>query len=191
MSTQNFLKREIETRIAKDEFNLFTSSLSTQSLFSPPELFTTDNSGDLTGVNVVWLVDTSSPRNRTLDPYGKRVLVRDTLGSASVNNITITAPSGQTIENDETYIISSSFSWATFYRYESNWFLLSEKEIITTEEVDISSKLDTETFNSFTASVILKEENSPNTISHLWNGTQIEYDNLLTTSSTVLYIITE
>lgn len=190
MSTQNFLKREIETKISKQDFNIFTSSLSTQSLFSPPETFTTDNSGDLTGVNVVWLVETSSPRNRTLDPYGKRILIRDTLGSASVNNITITAPSGQTIENIGTYVISSSFSWATFYRYESNWFLLSEKEIITTE-VDISSKLDTSTFNLFTSSVISIEENSPNIISHLWSGTQIEYDNLLTTSSTILYIITE
>jgi hypothetical protein len=125
MSTQNLLKREIETKFAKEEFNLFTSSLSTQSFFSAPENFTIDNTGDLTGLYVVWFVDTSAQRNRTLDPNGVRILVRDYLGSASVNPITITAPSGQTINGNQTETIDVNYGWVQYYRVSNEWRTLS------------------------------------------------------------------
>jgi hypothetical protein len=82
---------------------------------------TTANSGTLTGLQVVWLADTTASRNRTLDATGIRLQVKDTTGSAGTNNITLTAPSGQTINGNATEIIDVNFGWVEYVRSGTNW----------------------------------------------------------------------
>lgn len=82
---------------------------------------TTDNTGTLTGTNVLWLADTSAARNRTLDTDGQRLQVKDVTGSAGTNNITLTAPMGQTINGNATETIDVNFGWVEYVRSGTNW----------------------------------------------------------------------
>jgi hypothetical protein len=82
---------------------------------------TTANSGTLTGLQVVWLADTTSARNRTLDATGIRLQVKDTTGSAETNNITLTAPSGQTINGNATETVDVDYGWVEYVRNGTNW----------------------------------------------------------------------
>jgi hypothetical protein len=82
---------------------------------------TTANSGTLTGVNVIWLADTTSARNRTLDASGVRLQVKDVTGSAGTNNITLTAPGGQTINGNATETIDVNYGWVEYVRSGTNW----------------------------------------------------------------------
>jgi hypothetical protein len=82
---------------------------------------TTANSGTLTGVNVIWLADTSAARDRTLDVNGVRLQVKDTTGSAGTNNITLTAGSGQTINGNATEIVDVNYGWVEYVRSGTNW----------------------------------------------------------------------
>jgi hypothetical protein len=82
---------------------------------------TTANSGTLTGVNVIWLADTSAARNRTLDTAGERLQVKDTTGSAGTNNITLTAGSGQTINGNATEVVDVNYGWVEYVRNGTNW----------------------------------------------------------------------
>lgn len=84
-------------------------------------LVTTANSGTLTGKNVIWLADTTSARNRTLDVNGERLQVKDVTGSAGTNNITLTAGSGQTINGNATETIDVNFGWVEYVRSGTNW----------------------------------------------------------------------
>jgi len=82
---------------------------------------TTANSGTLTGYNVIWLADTTASRNRTLDASGARLQVKDVTGSAGTNNITLTAPSGQTINGNATETIDVNYGWVEYVRSGTNW----------------------------------------------------------------------
>jgi hypothetical protein len=82
---------------------------------------TTANSGTLSGVNVIWLADTTSARNRTLDASGVRLQVKDVTGSAGANNITLTAPGGQTINGNATETIDVNYGWVEYVRSGTNW----------------------------------------------------------------------
>lgn len=82
---------------------------------------TTANTGTLTGYNVVWLADTTSARNRTLDASGARLQVKDVTGSAGANNITLTAPSGQTINGNADETIDVNYGWVEYVRSGTNW----------------------------------------------------------------------
>jgi hypothetical protein len=82
---------------------------------------TTANTGTLTGYNVVWLADTTASRNRTLDASGVRLQVKDVTGSAGTNNITLTAPSGQTINGNATETIDVNYGWVEYVRSGTNW----------------------------------------------------------------------
>jgi hypothetical protein len=82
---------------------------------------TTANTGTLTGYNVVWLADTTASRNRTLDASGARLQVKDVTGSAGTNNITLTAPSGQTINGNATETIDVNYGWVEYVRSGTNW----------------------------------------------------------------------
>jgi len=82
---------------------------------------TTDNTGTLTGYNVVWLADTTAARNRTIDASGARLQVKDVTGSAGTNNITLTAPSGQTINGNATETIDVNYGWVEYVRSGTNW----------------------------------------------------------------------
>jgi hypothetical protein len=82
---------------------------------------TTANSGTLTGLQVVWLADTTSARNRTLDASGLRLQVKDTTGSAETNNITLTAPGGQTINGNATETVDVDYGWVEYVRSGTNW----------------------------------------------------------------------
>jgi len=82
---------------------------------------TTADTGELTGTNVIWLADTTSARNRTLDASGVRLQVKDVTGSAGTNNITLTAPSGQTINGNATETIDVNYGWVEYVRSGTNW----------------------------------------------------------------------
>jgi len=82
---------------------------------------TTANSGALTGLQVIWLADTSAARNRTLDASGIRLQVKDTTGDAGANNITLTAPSGQTINGNATELVDVDYGWVEYVRSGTNW----------------------------------------------------------------------
>jgi hypothetical protein len=82
---------------------------------------TTANSGTLTGLQVIWLADTTSARNRTLDATGIRLQVKDTTGSAETNNITLTAPGGQTINGNATETVDVDYGWVEYVRSGTNW----------------------------------------------------------------------
>ena len=82
---------------------------------------TTANSGALTGLQVIWLADTSAARNRTLDASGLRLQVKDTTGDAGANNITLTAPSGQTINGNATELVDVDYGWVEYVRSGTNW----------------------------------------------------------------------
>ena len=82
---------------------------------------TTSNTGTLTGVNVLWLADTSAARNRTIDVNGERLQVKDTTGSAGTNNITLTAGSGQTINGNSNETIDVNYGWVEYVRSGTNW----------------------------------------------------------------------
>jgi hypothetical protein len=82
---------------------------------------TTANSGTLTGLQVIWLADTSAARNRTLDASGLRLQVKDVTGSAETNNITLTAPGGQTINGNATETIDVDYGWVEYVRSGTNW----------------------------------------------------------------------
>jgi len=82
---------------------------------------TTANSGTLTGTNVIWLADTTASRDRTLDASGVRLQVKDVTGSAGTNNITLTAPSGQTINGNATETIDVNYGWVEYVRSGTNW----------------------------------------------------------------------
>ena len=82
---------------------------------------TTANSGTLTGTNVIWLADTTASRNRTLDASGVRLQVKDVTGSAGTNNITLTAPGGQTINGNATETIDVNNGWVEYVRSGTNW----------------------------------------------------------------------
>lgn len=87
----------------------------------PAWTVTTANSGTLTGVNVIWLADTSAARNRTLDVNGERLQVKDVTGQAGTNNITLTAGSGQTINGNATEVIDVNYGWVEYVRSGTNW----------------------------------------------------------------------
>lgn len=87
----------------------------------PAWTVTTADTGTLTGVNVIWLADTSAARNRTLDTAGERLQVKDVTGSAGTNNITLTAGAGQTINGNATETIDVDYGWVEYVRSGTNW----------------------------------------------------------------------
>lgn len=86
---------------------------------------TTDNTGTLSGVNVLWLADTNAARNRTLDTDGVRLHVKDTTGTAETYNITLTAGSGHTINGNATETIDINFGWVEYVRSGTNWVTIA------------------------------------------------------------------
>ena len=78
-------------------------------------LNSTANTGVITGsVRCRWLVDTNTTCNRTIGEYVRDVLVKDITGQASTNNITITAPSGKTINGAATETIDVNYGWVQY-----------------------------------------------------------------------------
>ena len=76
---------------------------------------TTVNTGTLnTAKRVRWLVDTSATRNRTIGVDVTDLVVKDVTGKASTNNITITAPSGKTINGAATETIDVNYGWVQY-----------------------------------------------------------------------------
>ena len=78
-------------------------------------LNSTANTGVITGsTRCRWLVDTTTTRNRTIGADVRDVLVKDITGKASTNNITITAPSGKTINGAATETIDVNYGWVQY-----------------------------------------------------------------------------
>lgn len=76
---------------------------------------TTDNTGTInTAKRVRWLVNTSAARNRTIGVDVTDLVVKDATGQASTNNITITAPSGKTINGAATEVVDVNFGWVQY-----------------------------------------------------------------------------
>ena len=61
-----------------------------------------------------WLADTSAARNRTIGADVTDLVVKDVTGQASANNITITAPSGKTINGAATETIDVNYGWVHY-----------------------------------------------------------------------------
>ena len=78
-------------------------------------LNSTANTGDITGsTRCRWLVDTTTTRNRTIGADVRDLLVKDITGKASVNNITITAPAGKTINGAATEVVDVNYGWVQY-----------------------------------------------------------------------------
>ena len=79
------------------------------------ELNSTDNTGVITGsTRCRWLVDTTTTRNRTIGADVRDLLVKDITGKAGTNNVTITAPSGKTINGAATETIDVNYGWVQY-----------------------------------------------------------------------------
>lgn len=75
----------------------------------------TANTGTLNTSNRVrWLVDTSAARNRTIGASVTDLVVKDVTGQAGTNNITITAPSGKTINGASTETVDANYGWVQY-----------------------------------------------------------------------------
>jgi len=73
-------------------------------------------------------VDTSAARSILLDATqftnGQMIVIKDEIGSASVNNITLTASGSQTIDVDYASVaIESPFGAVNLYSDTANWFI--------------------------------------------------------------------
>lgn len=76
---------------------------------------TTANTGVLnTSKRVRWLADTGAARNRTIGVDVTDLLVKDVTGQAGTNNITITAPSGKTINGSATETVDVNYGWVQY-----------------------------------------------------------------------------
>lgn len=85
-------------------------------------VITTDSEGELSGLDVHWIADTSSEApSRTIDPDGIKLTVKDGSGNAQTNNITVVAPDGQTINGGATGIINVDNGWVTYARVGTDW----------------------------------------------------------------------
>lgn len=75
----------------------------------------TANTGTLnTSTRVRWLADTSAARNRTIGAAVTDLVVKDITGQAGTNNITITAPSGKTINGAATETVDVNYGWVQY-----------------------------------------------------------------------------
>ena len=75
----------------------------------------TANTGTLnTSSRVRWLADTSATRNRTIGASVTELVVKDVTGQAGTNNITITAPSGKTINGANTETVDVNYGWVQY-----------------------------------------------------------------------------
>ena len=75
----------------------------------------TANTGTLnTSSRVRWLVDTSAARDRAIGDGVTELMVKDVTGQAGANNITITAPSGKTINGATTETIDVNYGWVHY-----------------------------------------------------------------------------
>lgn len=75
----------------------------------------TANTGTLnTSSRVRWLVDTSAARGRAIGTSVTELVVKDTTGLAGTNNITITAPSGKTVNGATTETIDVNYGWVHY-----------------------------------------------------------------------------
>ncbi|HAU4975644.1 TPA: hypothetical protein F3L06_13660 [Aeromonas hydrophila] len=82
---------------------------------SVTQSFTSDDSGELSGVNVVWLANSSSgARTRTIGGAVNRLLIKDVGGAAKTNTITCVAPTGKTINGSASETIDVSFGWVEY-----------------------------------------------------------------------------
>ncbi|WP_413796113.1 carboxypeptidase-like regulatory domain-containing protein [Aeromonas dhakensis] len=82
---------------------------------SVTQSFTSDDSGELSGVNVVWLANSSSgARARTIGGAVNRLLIKDVGGVAKTNTITCVAPTGKTINGSASETIDVSFGWVEY-----------------------------------------------------------------------------
>jgi hypothetical protein len=102
---------------------------------------TTATTAKITGFTVGYASVTTTPFTATADTYiigvnragpvaitlpagsaGRRIMIKDESGNASVNNITITPASG-TIDGQATLVISANYAAYTLYSSGSNWFI--------------------------------------------------------------------
>ena len=94
------------------------------------DVYTTHTSGSLDSLSAYWFADTSSGSvSAILNPLGDKVFIRDLVGSASVNNIIVYAPDGQTINGNSSEAIDVDFGWVEYFRTGTEWFTLKDPKV--------------------------------------------------------------
>lgn len=54
---------------------------------------------------------------------GRQIDVKDAVGNADVNNVTISTEGAETIDGQSTFVISTKYESASLYSYDGNWFV--------------------------------------------------------------------